>query len=818
MAFTQDTFASVGAHSADTPSLYSYKSDDTTAELEVAGYFADKSSQLEEGDRIEAFLSDGNETLVIDANGDAVSVSGGSHPDFDSVANRQIPVKEEVGDAYEDSGGRVNFNTGAWTIDADVDVTGTLTSTQASLEISPTISISQATSDIIVNTPLQVGQSEIVRAPYRTSTGSISGPQWLQLSPTATRTVEADDTQTITTNPLLYTQNNGENEHRTQLVFKTSAAMSNVRMLVTDRLSGDVIKYIPSKAICEAGVGGFDFIAGTNTIFLNREGTDGAGEYFMKITPMRLRGLRDGDWEIQATTMALLGSAGDTPFLDVEANPTIVREVLSGDEINSALIPGSIMFVSDDLGLLSQDNPNLFWDAANGRLGILTNTPRTPLDVGGPITFNAVSDAQESAFSSVLAQAIFNTARNALRVETSDGFTYASYPKGNVIYARVSVDLPVAAGGVITIPAGVTVSVEEDIDIGTDIISLLAGSSVKGVSQFSTTLSGSSASGVIKAVDPALGAGLIENISIMNNTPSSIAMSVGSGDSLVTRNVNIKNKGIYDIGEFDIVDLTGCSFMDDARIRFSTSSPDGSAILSENAFTQTVGVNSIEVSTGVIVDDLQASQNVFSTVAGGSAIALVGTGSVSRGSLKLGRVTGLGATTVGFDQTSDEWTFEDVQGLIGSCDQGSSSWSGAATTIDLAAAQVWRPIDDGGTIINYALSVGAQKFSLNSGDTGGLIYNGVRNNCYKSSASVIFERTLGTNIQVQFGVSINGATPTSESIVEYTAGIIFSTAILPISVNDLTGGDIVELRVRNVDGANPSNDIDVKRVSFTTIE
>ena len=144
------------------------------------------------------------------------------------------------------------------------------------------------------------------------------------------------------------------------------------------------------------------------------------------------------------------------------------------------------------------------------------------------------------------------------------------------------------------------------------------------------------------------------------------------------------------------------------------------------------------------------------------------------------------------------------------------TWSGAATTIDLAAGQVWRPIDDGGTIISYALSANAQKLALNSANTGELILNGVRDTCYKSSASVVFERTLGSTIQVQFGVSVNGAVPTGNSIVEYTAGITFSTAILPISINDLTKTDTIVLQVRNVDLSNPANYLDVTRVSFTT--
>jgi hypothetical protein len=44
--------------------------------------------------------------------------------------------------------------------------------------------------------------------------------------------------------------------------------------------------------------------------------------------------------------------------------------------------PGSILFVGAG-GVLAQDNANLFWDDANNRIGIRTNTPAQALDVVG---------------------------------------------------------------------------------------------------------------------------------------------------------------------------------------------------------------------------------------------------------------------------------------------------------------------------------------------------------------------------------------------------------------------------------------------------
>lgn len=50
--FTQQTFATVGAQAAPSPTVYSYKTSDSVTTVEAAGYFVAKENQLEEGDII----------------------------------------------------------------------------------------------------------------------------------------------------------------------------------------------------------------------------------------------------------------------------------------------------------------------------------------------------------------------------------------------------------------------------------------------------------------------------------------------------------------------------------------------------------------------------------------------------------------------------------------------------------------------------------------------------------------------------------------------------------------------------------------------
>lgn len=53
----------------------------------------------------------------------------------------------------------------------------------------------------------------------------------------------------------------------------------------------------------------------------------------------------------------------------------------------SSLTPGSVLFAGPS-GVISEDNPNLFWDNANNRLGVATSVPQDTLHVNGTSRFN----------------------------------------------------------------------------------------------------------------------------------------------------------------------------------------------------------------------------------------------------------------------------------------------------------------------------------------------------------------------------------------------------------------------------------------------
>lgn len=95
MAFTQNTFATVGSQAAPSPTVYSYGTEDNSAVVLTAGYFADKSNQLEQGDYVLGSVGDGNFVYVVSANTDTVvllSGGGGGSPGFNTPIELSSPT------------------------------------------------------------------------------------------------------------------------------------------------------------------------------------------------------------------------------------------------------------------------------------------------------------------------------------------------------------------------------------------------------------------------------------------------------------------------------------------------------------------------------------------------------------------------------------------------------------------------------------------------------------------------------------------------------------------------------------------------------
>ena len=167
----------------------------------------------------------------------------------------------------------------------------------------------------------------------------------------------------------------------TKDLYTTIMAVPQTTLTLTDRLAVRV--YVNNSG---------------NTITLHTQG-DNLCQIVTTFTTglTALNGLTDQVQFFGASTASPIGitSAGNTHTLNIPDASQTVRGVVStgtqtfaGSKTFSSaptfgtMTPGSVLFAGPS-GVLSQDNPNLFWDDTNNRLGIGTTTPVDAVEIVG---------------------------------------------------------------------------------------------------------------------------------------------------------------------------------------------------------------------------------------------------------------------------------------------------------------------------------------------------------------------------------------------------------------------------------------------------
>lgn len=116
MAFTQQSFATIGAQANNSPKLYSYQTDDTQAQTLATDYFIDKVNQLTRGDLINILSSDVSYTGIVQADKSTV-LSQTVTPSL-SISEDVIPIGDGLGNILDSS----------WSVDSNDSLTdGTYT-------------------------------------------------------------------------------------------------------------------------------------------------------------------------------------------------------------------------------------------------------------------------------------------------------------------------------------------------------------------------------------------------------------------------------------------------------------------------------------------------------------------------------------------------------------------------------------------------------------------------------------------------------------------------------------------------------------------
>ena len=206
----------------------------------------------------------------------------------------------------------VEASTGEWNFDESIRVP------QASVKLSDTLSVSEATSTVFIRNFVEDTNSILV-----SSTIDEHGSHALEFIGAASKetVVAQPDTGTEhTANPLVVPILATLSNQTDAVTVMTGAAMTNVRMTITDDNTGVIVKYIPNRRAVVDGVGGLDFRLGTNRVDFNNRGTNDPinGLFYLGHTPMRQKAGQASTLTIFADSVSILGEPSGIPFFQNE--------------------------------------------------------------------------------------------------------------------------------------------------------------------------------------------------------------------------------------------------------------------------------------------------------------------------------------------------------------------------------------------------------------------------------------------------------------------------------------------------------------------
>lgn len=193
--------------------------------------------------------------------------------------------------------------------------------TQASINISKAITLSEATLDLLVRD--NVKGKNLTFPQIEVSDEGTEGVKVLEAGSSFVSTPQPDDSQVITTNPLLVPTFASFANETTKFVLRADQPMTNVRITLTDLTSGVIVKYIPDQPAVEKQVGGLDLIAGENVIDLDNKDPSQPllGVFNLGNTPLRSTRGEIGSILIEADNMSLKGSTTGIPYVQNTLKP-----------------------------------------------------------------------------------------------------------------------------------------------------------------------------------------------------------------------------------------------------------------------------------------------------------------------------------------------------------------------------------------------------------------------------------------------------------------------------------------------------------------
>ncbi len=236
------------------------------------------------------------------------SVNGLYDGDNDNITTERFPVK--ISTTFVDS--PLYWDVSENKIVSDI----TLEVPAGSIDLGKVVTLSEGTNNLLLQDAVKSENYAVVKSLFD-STGA-DAPYYLNLSAATSFNVQTTDTTTITDNPLTFSLTGSVTlpnlRQVNAMTYRTGAIMTNVRAKVTDNATGVVIRYIPSKAIWDAGTGGISFISGDNKLDFISTAADSPGVINLGVSPFLIENGQQVNFEIVADSVNLKGDATDVPY------------------------------------------------------------------------------------------------------------------------------------------------------------------------------------------------------------------------------------------------------------------------------------------------------------------------------------------------------------------------------------------------------------------------------------------------------------------------------------------------------------------------
>lgn len=388
-----------------------------------------------------------------------------------------------------------------------------------------------------------------------------------------------------------------------------------------------------------------------------------------------------------------------------------------------------------------------------------------------------VVDAEQEAILIATTGNVFYSLRTGAMMFSANGkANYCSAPNALQIEVGVTSDLDsIRVGDVITVPPGVLVDFRKLVDITPYNIIVSQGASLSGSGRGVTGVKSSptlSATPVVSydTTDVSVGQtpANYKNMTIQNNDPTLLAFkhdnSLGGG---LFEDVEIRLSG-FELANFAALQTDRTTFVQAPAVVSTTT------LTSLTQWTQVncgfinsgsggAATTGITIKSTAMVNNIDFQQGVFFTDGDSQSIVVEGGATLNSFNIRNTFIGGstTAAFTTGFTQKDDNVLVNGMSGngaLPNSATHAVvSATNVGGTAIVIANADEWTDI--AGIGLTYTIDASAEKLELTNSANGLTTRTGIPNENFKVAAAITLERTGGTNLNFQIGVSIDGATP-----------------------------------------------------------